>query len=145
MVGYHFHYRWMFNHDSGPAANRLSSSNVDCKQWFWRIIEIQEPKIQLGKRIRKTTPASSRKRSKQAIVEGDGYDEDETAEDEAEIQQFRRVQVVHNNTVPTILLLDVPSDSEVPRQRQQSSIYQSQRLTLKQIAKSLEDCTFVTT
>lgn len=131
----------MFNHDSGPAANRLSSSNVDCKQWFWRIIEIQEPKFQLGKRILKTTPASSRKGSKQAIVEGDGYDEDETAEDEdeAEIQQFRRVQVVHNNTVPTIPPLDVPSDSEVPRQRQQSSSYQRQRLTLKQLAKYLED------
>jgi hypothetical protein len=125
MVGYHFHYRWMFNHDSGPAADRLSSSNVDCKQWFRRIIEIQEPKIQLGKRIRKTTPASSRKRSKQAIVEGDGYDEDEAAEDEAEIQQFRRVQVVHNNTIPTISPLHVPSDSEVPRQRLQSSSYWS--------------------
>jgi hypothetical protein len=120
MVGYLFHYRWMFNHDSGPAANRPSSSNVDCKQWFRGIIEIQEPKIQLGKRIRKTTPASSTKQSKQAIVEGDGYDEDE-----AEIKQFRRVQVVHNNTVPTIPPLDGPSDSEVSRQRQQSSSYWS--------------------
>ena len=122
MVGYHFHYCWMFNHDSGPATDRLSSSNVDCKQWFWRIIEIQEPKIQLGKRIRKTTPESSRKRSKQAIVEGDGYNEDG---DEDQIQQFRRVQVVHNNTVPTIPPVDMPSDSEVPRQRQQSSSYWS--------------------
>jgi hypothetical protein len=102
---------------------------VDCRQWFWRIIEIQEPKIQLGKRIRKTTPASSRERFKQAIVEGNGYDEDETAEDEdedeAEIQQFRRVQVVHNNTVPVQKSINTFNSSTSTMSESPRELYES--------------------
>ena len=129
MVRYHFPYLSMCNYDSGQSAERLSSSNEDCKQWFRRVIEIQEPKFQLSKRLPNPTPESSRKRSKQAIVEGARYDEDQVAEDdgesEDEIQQFQRVQVVHNNTVPITPPLPVPFDSEVATQRQQQSSYWS--------------------
>jgi hypothetical protein len=119
----------MCNYDSGQSAECLISSNEDCKQWFRRVIEIQEPKFRLGKRLPNPTPESSRKRSKQAIVEGARYDEDQVAEDdgesEDEIQQFRRVQVVHNNTVPITPPLPVPFDSDVATQRQQQSSYWS--------------------
>jgi hypothetical protein len=80
--------------------------------WYQRIVEIDtpqealitSPKIQLGKRRRKAMPASSRKKSKESLVEGLNYGAEEAAEDddedEDEIHQFRRVHVVHKNLVP---------------------------------------------
>lgn len=89
--------------------------------YYQRIVEMDAPKIQLGKRSRKATPASSRKRSKQPVVEGadhgaeEAADDDDEDEDEDEIHQFRRVSVLHKNPVrlPTSPLLHVQRDYSV--------------------------------
>lgn len=112
--------------DGSNEGSEIQCSNVDCKMWYQRIIEMNEPqedpiaapKIQLGKRSRKATLASSRKRSKWPVVEGANYDAEEAAEDddgdEDEIQQFRRVHVVHNHLVPVSPLRHVQCDHSVP-------------------------------
>jgi hypothetical protein len=84
--------------------------------YYQRIVEMDTLKIQLGKRSREATPASSRKRPKQPIVEGADHGAEEAAddedEDEDEIHQFRRVYVLHKNLVrlPTSPLLHVQHD-----------------------------------
>lgn len=84
--------------------------------YYQRIVEMDTPKIQPGKRSREATPASSRKRPKQPIVEGADHGAEEAAddedEDEDEIHQFRRVYVLHKNLVrlPTSPLLHVQHD-----------------------------------
>jgi len=93
----------------------LCSSNVDCRMWYQRFIEIDaphkapiaNPKIQLGKRGRKVTPSPSRKWSKQLVIEGANYSAEEHSEvddedeDEDKMHEFCRVQVVYKKFLPT--------------------------------------------
>ncbi|RDL34593.1 uncharacterized protein BP5553_07721 [Venustampulla echinocandica] len=108
--------------EGSNRGSEIQCSNIDCKMWYQRIFEIDAPqeapfaapKIKLGKRGQKATLTSSRKRSKQLVIEGSDYGVENSAQDEDEdddeIHEFRRVQVVHKNFVPKSLLQHVRRD-----------------------------------
>ena len=77
--------------------------------WYQRIVEVDTlhkpplgaPKIRQGKRRRRATPLSPRKRTKQPSIAGSDSSAEaaEDSEDEDQIHDFRRVYVVHKDAM----------------------------------------------